>query len=84
MAFDFENCMMTLERANLHQLTVLARCAHIYPGLRVSWYILYFKKGKSLEPPSSIMGKDWHTRPRSKVFVENSVLNDFWFKYFSI
>ncbi len=37
-----KTCKMMLERANLHRPTVLARCARIYPGLQVSWYILYF------------------------------------------
>ncbi len=34
-------CKMGSEQANLHRPMVLARCTRIYPGLRVSWYILY-------------------------------------------
>ncbi len=36
-----KTCKMMSERANLQRQTVLARCAWIYPGLCVSWYILY-------------------------------------------
>ncbi len=36
-----KTCIITPEWANLHQPTVLARCARIYPGLRVSRYILH-------------------------------------------
>ncbi len=38
-----KTCKMTSERANLHQPTVLARCARIYPRLFVSWYRLYIE-----------------------------------------
>ncbi len=34
-------CKIAPEWANLHWPMVLARCVHIYPGLRVSLYILY-------------------------------------------
>ncbi len=35
-----KTCKITSEQANLHWPTVLARFAHIYRGLCVSWYIL--------------------------------------------
>ncbi len=35
-------CKLRSEWGNVHRPTVLARCARIFPGLPVIWYILYY------------------------------------------
>ncbi len=37
-----KTCKMTSEQVNIRRPTVLAHCARIYPGLHISWYILYY------------------------------------------
>ncbi len=37
-----KTCKMISKRTNHHRPMVLAHCARIYPGLRVSWYVMYF------------------------------------------
>ncbi len=37
-----KTCKIMSEWANLHRPTILAHRTHIYPGLCIAWYILYF------------------------------------------